>query len=204
MHRDAIGTGSISNGANSIVLGAGAKDNSVSNTITIGVDATVAGSGSASGFTFINYIHSVNIAGGLQVYINANGQLGTIVSSIRFKENVRPLGDLSVKLYDLEPKMFDYKDGSGQNQIGLIAEQVYEHLPEIVAKNADGQIQTVLYQLLPVLILQETQKHQKYISNLEQEAVEYRTQIDVLNSRLDKMESMLLEFMTKGKIALAS
>jgi hypothetical protein len=99
------------------------------------------------------------------VLIDSNGQLGTISSSRRFKEDIHDMGDASEGLMRLRPVTFRYKkpfdDGSKPIQYGLIAEEVAEVYPDLVARSADGQIETVKYQVLDPMLLNEVQRQQK-------------------------------------------
>jgi polyhydroxyalkanoate synthesis regulator phasin len=93
---------------------------------------------------------------------STTGQLGTVSSSRRFKENIHDMGDASEGLMRLRPVTFRYKqpfdDGSKPIQYGLIAEEVAEVYPDLVARSADGQIETVKYQLLDPMLLNEVQR----------------------------------------------
>ena len=48
---------------------------------------------------------------GTAVVIDANGQLGTISSSRRYKEDIQPMADASDRLLQLRPVKFRYKTG---------------------------------------------------------------------------------------------
>ena len=83
------------------------------------------------------------------------------------------MGDASSDLMKLRPVTFRYKqahdDGSHPLQCGLVAEEAAEVNPGLVQFDKDGQPQTVLYHVLPTLLLNEVQKeHQKIAA---QEAV---------------------------------
>ena len=131
-----------------------------SNTIRVG-------DSSNQHFTFVAGIYGVN-NGGVPVYINANGQLGTISSSRLFKDNILDMNDASSKLYQLRPVTFHYKpqydDGTHSLQYGLIAEEVAEVYPEMVAYDKDGKPYTVKYQLLAPMLLNELQKEHRVVS----------------------------------------
>src|SRR5262245_8654183 len=74
---------------------------------------------------FIAGISGATVAGGVGVIIDANGQLGTVVSSERFKEEIRPMDEASEAILALKPVTFRYKhdlDPAGIPQFGLIAE----------------------------------------------------------------------------------
>jgi polyhydroxyalkanoate synthesis regulator phasin len=70
----------------------------------------------------------------------------------------------------LRPVTFRYLShrDNAPMQYGLIAEEVAEIYPELVARNKDGQFETVMYQFLAPMLLNEVQKQQKTIDRLEQ------------------------------------
>src|SRR6185295_2102306 len=95
-----------------------------------------------------------------------------ISSSRRFKTDIRDMGDASSKLMRLRPVTFKYKpelDPSGTTQYGLIAEEVQEVLPNLVARDKEGKIETVKYHLLAAMLLNEVQKQQRTQRELQNE-----------------------------------
>ena len=77
--------------------------------------------------TFIAGIRGATVPGGITVVVGPNGQLGTINSSARFKEAIKPMGRASEAILALKPVTFRYKhklNPEGIPQFGLIAEQV--------------------------------------------------------------------------------
>jgi hypothetical protein len=69
------------------------------------------------------------------VFVNSNGQLGTLSSSARYKQNIETMGDRSRGLLKLRPVTFHYKsDPNGELQYGLIAEEVAKVYPDLVTK----------------------------------------------------------------------
>jgi hypothetical protein len=117
----------------------------------------------------------------IPVLVDSSGQLVTVSSSRRFKEDIQDMGDASSGLMRLHPVTFRYKkalaDGSQPMQYGLIAEEVAEVYPDLVAHSADGKIETVKYQLLDPMLLNEVQRQQAEIRELQE--------------RLNKMEAAL-------------
>jgi hypothetical protein len=102
------------------------------------------------------------------VFIDSVGQLGTLVSSARFKEDIRDMADASSGLLSLRPVTFRYKSQTGgPAQYGLIAEEVERILPELVVRDAHGEVETVLYHELPAMLLNEIQKQERQIQELE-------------------------------------
>jgi hypothetical protein len=98
----------------------------------------------------------------IPVVVDSNGQLGTVSSSRRFKEDIQDMGSASRALFRLRPVTFRYRkpfeDGSKPIQYGLVAEEVADVFPDLVARSADGQIETVKYQVLDSLLLNEVQR----------------------------------------------
>jgi hypothetical protein len=79
----------------------------------------------------------------------------TETSSMRFKENIRPLDrDTFQKLLQLKPVLFDRKDKTVKDEIGLIAEEVLEVIPELITLDEKGEAYGIKYQKLAVLLLQ--------------------------------------------------
>jgi len=115
----------------------------------------------------------VNVGSAVPVMIDSStGQLGTVSSSRRFKEDIQDMGDASEGLMRLRPVTFryiqPYVDGSKPLQYGLIAEEVAEVYPDLVAHSADGQIETVKYQVLDPMLLNEVQRQQAEIQDLQE------------------------------------
>jgi hypothetical protein len=123
-------------------------------------------------------VDGVTVSGGVAVYINSSGQLGTVSSSIRFKEDVRDMGDASNAIFRLRPVTYRYKqpfaDGSKPIDYGLIAEEVADVYPDMVVKGADGQIQTVQYQKLTPMLLNELQKQHRLVEQMAKALEEQR------------------------------
>jgi hypothetical protein len=195
-------------GSGNIALGYGAlQNNSTGNSnIGIGSDAGfylttgngnidignygVAGESGAirigsAGSQFATYIAGISGVktglAGSAVVVDANGQLGTISSSRRYKEDIQPMGDASARLLQLRPVSFRYKepsaDGTKPVQFGLIAEEVAEVFPELVVYNKAGQPESVAYHLLPGLLLNELQKEHQIVTVQSRELDDLKTQV---------------------------
>jgi hypothetical protein len=132
-------------------------------------------------------VYSDGISSGIPVFINSAGQLGTINSSIRYKEDVHDMADASSALFRLRPVTYRFKqayaDGSKPIDYGLIAEEVAEVYPDLVVRNADGQIQTVQYQKLTPMLLNEVQKQHRLLE-------EQTETIRLLEKRLTALEAV--------------
>ena len=106
-------------------------------------------------------------ANAVNVLIDSAGQLGTINSSRKVKDHISDMGEASDVLRRLRPVTFYYKKDSDPRgrtlQYGLIAEEVDKVSPGLVARSADGKIETVYYQFLAPMLLNEYQKQQRTI-----------------------------------------
>jgi len=169
-------------GERNVVIGDNTGNNmgsGASNNIIIGVQsAGVPGSnytriGSYAGLDPITTSCTIlgifgSAVSGSGVLCDSDGNLGTIVSSMRFKENVAPMPDnYSEKIYDLEPKLFNYKTDPGTQAWGLIAEEVNQVFPELIVKDREGLPHSVKYHELPVLLLKEIIKLRLEINQLK-------------------------------------
>ena len=98
----------------------------------------------------------------MPVLIDSAGQLGTLSSSARYKEDISDMGSVSEKLLALRPVTFRYRkefdNGEKPRQFGLIAEEVAEVFPELVVYDEQGMPETVKYHLLATLLLNELQR----------------------------------------------
>jgi hypothetical protein len=137
--------------------------------------------------TFVAGIRGVTTGGAaIPVLIDANGQLGTASSSRRYKFDIADIGDSTDSLMRLRPVTFRYR-AQGEHaplQYGLIAEEVADVYPELIARNASGQVETVMYQFLAPMLLNEVQKQHRQIERQQ-------TVIDSLNSKLEAVVQRL-------------
>ncbi|PYJ77172.1 MAG: hypothetical protein DME69_11350 [Verrucomicrobia bacterium] len=121
--------------------------------------------------TFIAGISGATVAGGVGVIVGSNGQLGTVVSSERFKDAIKPMDKASEAILALKPVTFHYKkdlDPEGVPQFGLVAEDVEKVNRALVARDADGNVYTVRYDAVNAMLLNEFLKAHRKVE--EQEA----------------------------------
>jgi hypothetical protein len=152
--------------------------------------------------TFIAGVSGATVPTGVAVIVDAAGHLGTINSSARFKQAIKPMDKASEAILALQPVTFRYKqeiDPGGIPQFGLVAEQVEKVNPNLVARDDQGKPYTVRYEAVNAMLLNEflkqhneflkerrtVQKQQKEIDALKAELKEQRALIQKVN---DKME----------------
>jgi hypothetical protein len=142
----------LTSGNNNIYLGNLGVDSTESQTIRLGQAQTR---------TFMSGIATATVSGAT-VEVDANGQLGITPSSARYKQDIAPMGTRSEKVLDLRPVTFAYKDDSkGVTHYGLVAEEVAAVYPELVTHTATGEVQTVKYQELIPMLLNELQRQRQ-------------------------------------------
>ena len=170
----------LTTGTNNIDIG-NAGVAAESNTIRIGSPGSLVR-------TFVAGIFNktTDLMDAVPVVIASNGQLGTSSSSRRYKFDIDDMRDATDDLMRLRPVKFRYiKYGDGSRlQYGLIAEEVANVYPDLVARNADGEPETVMYQFLAPMLLNQVQKQQKTIDALN-------STVEALAQRLKEVEAQL-------------
>jgi Chaperone of endosialidase len=116
--------------------------------------------GTAQAQTFVAGIANATVGNAATVIIDTTtGQLGIPLSSARYKQDIVPMGSRSEKVLDLRPVTFAYKDDARAiTHYGLIAEEVATVYPDLVTRTASGDVQTVKYQELIPMLLNELQR----------------------------------------------
>jgi len=91
---------------------------------------------------------------GTSLVVSSDGRVFLESSSRRFKDDIVDIEIESGKIYELRPVSFTWKE-QGVRDLGLIAEEVREILPELVQRDQQGQPVSVKYDRLAVLLLME-------------------------------------------------
>jgi hypothetical protein len=144
--------------------------------------------------TFIAGISGATVPDGVGVVVGTNGKLGTVVSSERFKDAIKPMDKASEAILSLKPVTFRYKhdlDPEGISQFGLVAEDVEKVNPDLVARDEHGKPYTVRYEAVNAMLLNEFLKEHR--KNEEQQAMIERQQkqIDALTAGLQNVSAKL-------------
>jgi hypothetical protein len=152
---------SLTSGSYNIYIGNNGVS-SESNTMRIGSGNQTA--------TYIAGIYGQTSGSGIAVSVNNLGKLGTTTSSRRYKEQITDMSAESDVLLSLRPVSFYYRpelDETHLRQYGLVAEEVAEVAPDLVAHDEDGTPQTVRYHFVNAMLLNEVQKQRRHIQDLE-------------------------------------
>ena len=155
--------------------------------------------------TYIRGISGATAAGGAAVFVNGNGKLGTMTSSARFKDKIKAMGNVSEAILALRPVSFRYKkqiDPQGIPQFGLVAEEVERVNPDLVIRDAEGKPQTVRYEQINAMLLNEFLKEHQKVQELEATVAKQQkdfkltvtrqqNQIEALTAGLQKVSAQL-------------
>src|SRR5438477_4194499 len=151
--------------------------------------------------TFIAGIYGATVTTGIPVLVGPKGKLGTMQSSVRFKEAIKPMDKASEALLALKPVTFRYKqelDPDGVPQFGLVAEEVEKVNPDLVVRGEDGKVMTVRYEAVNAMLLNEFLKEhsrveaqQEAIAELNSTVAQQQKQIEALTSIVQKVSERL-------------
>jgi hypothetical protein len=171
-------------GSGNTVLGfnAGNSITTANNVICIGEN--VAGA-NVSNSCFIGSIFGATSTGGIAVFINSSGQLGTATSSRQFKEEIKPMEKASESILALKPVTFHYKsDRTRMPQFGLIAEDVAEVNADLVVRDNEGKPYSVRYDQVNAMLLNEFLKEHRTVQWQQKE-------IDALKAELKEQKALI-------------
>jgi hypothetical protein len=143
----------------------------------------------------------VTVANALQVVVDVNRHLGTVGSSARYKDNIKPMDKPSEAIFYLKPVAFRYKeelDPDHVPQFGLVAEQVEKVNPDLVVRGEDGKPYTVRYDAVNAMLLNQFLKEHRKVeeqqATITQQRKDFETkfaqqqkQIEVLTAGLQKV-----------------
>jgi hypothetical protein len=189
-------------GDGNIALGvlAGWQQNTGSNNIYIGSVGTDEDStiriGSGQTATYIAGISSQVASGGVTVFINSDGRLGTLTSSARFKTEIKPMDNSSEVILALKPITFRYKheiDPKGIPQFGLVAEDVEKVNADLVVHDKEGKPYSVRYDQVNAMLLNEFLKEHRKVEAQTREIEEQKSTINGLRKGLDTVVAQLKE-----------
>jgi trimeric autotransporter adhesin len=161
-----------------------------SNTIRIGNEDTTS--------SYISGISGQTAAGGAAVFVNADGKLGTMTSSKRFKDEIKPMSKASEAILALKPVTFRYKkeiDSEGIPQFGLVAEDVEKINPDLVVRDKNGELLSVRYEQINAMLLNEFLKEHRKVEqqrkDFEAAIAQQQKQIEALTAGLQKVSAQL-------------
>jgi hypothetical protein len=184
-------------GSNNIAVGAEAGINLTSgnNNIDIGNPGVAGesrtiriGTRQTHRATFIAGISGATVPAGMAVIVDGSGHLGTVVSSARFKDEIKPMDKASEAILALKPVTFHYKqeiDPDGIPQYGLVAEEVEKINPALVARDDQGKVYTVRYEAVNAMLLNEFLKEHRTVQELKKEIAALTATVQKVSAQVE-------------------
>ena len=159
------------------------------------IGAGVVGVGGEDNHTYIRHIKDITVSGGDSDFVTVDlttGLPGYAVSSRRYKEDIRPMEKASETLYRLNPVTFHYKkeiDRTHSPAFGLIAEEVAEVNPALVAHNGQGQPESVHYQMVNAMLVNEFLQEHRKVAQLEKQVAALTAGLQKVSAQLELSKS---------------
>jgi hypothetical protein len=182
-------------GGNNVGLGYGAGLNLTTGSGNVCIGSGVLGVAGESNTTRIKNIYS-SVASGRAVYINSTNKIGTLVSSRRFKDEIKPMDKASEAILALKPVTFRYKkeiEPNGAIMFGLIAEEVEKVDPDLVTRNEKGEAEAVRYDAVNAMLLNEFLKEHKKVENQTRKVQDQEATISQLKSTVAKQDATIAQ-----------
>jgi hypothetical protein len=184
----------VGNGAGSSITGSG----------NVCIGAGVNGFAGESNITRIRNVYE-SVATDRAVYVTADGRIGTLSSSRRYKEEIKPMNEASERLFALKPVTFRYKkaiDPACVLSFGLIAEEVAEADPDLITRDEAGRPQTVRYEAVNAMLLNEFLKEHRTVQELKEEIATVRATVSEQAAQIQKVRTEVQ--MSKPAISVAA
>jgi Chaperone of endosialidase len=135
--------------------------------------------------------------------VTSDNKLGTLLSTRRVKNDIKPMDKASEAILALKPVTFRYKtevEPNGRIQFGLVAEEVAEVDPDLVILDKGGEPESVRYEAINAMLLNEflkehkkVEEQQAMIRQLTSEAARQETTTSELKKSLGVLTAQLKE-----------
>src|SRR5262249_40996149 len=172
------------------------------------IGAIVHGVNGDNNKTRIRNIGSTPLVGATTVKIASTGGIGDQIlgfdaSSRRYKEGIKPMDKNSEKLFALKPVVYHGKgDATHVKLYGLIAEDVADVNPELAVYNEKGQPETVRYDSINAMLLneflkehtgsvEEQRKVEKLEATVAQQHKDFEAVVNELKGQIQKVSAQL-------------
>jgi hypothetical protein len=149
---------------------------------------------------YIGSIFGQTSSGGSAVFINASGKLGTVTSSQRFKDDIKPMDKASETLFALKPVSFRYNkeiDPTGISQFGLVAEDVEKVNRDLVVLDKEGKPNSVRYDQVNAMLLNEFLKEHRTVqeqgATFTRQREEFQAAIAQQQKQIEALTAMVKE-----------
>ena len=192
-------------GHDNTAIGTNAGDNQTTGSNNVYIGVGINGIAGESNACRIASIFGQTAASGSAVFITSGHKLGTLTSSARFKDEIKPMGKASEAILALKPVTFRYKkeiDPQAIPEFGLIAEEVEKVNPDLIVRDKEGKPYTVRYEQINTMLLNEFLKEHRRVEKLEATVAQQQTsfqsklaeqtmQIQALASGLQKVSAQV-------------
>src|SRR4029077_12436407 len=134
------------------------------------------------------------VTGSTVVVNTTTHQIGIMMSSARFKEEIQRMDKASEAILALKPVTFRYKkdiDPDGTLQFGLVAEEVEKVNPALITRDADGKPYTVRYEAVNAMLLNEFLKAHRKMEEQAAMIAKQQREIEALTAGLQKVSAQL-------------
>jgi hypothetical protein len=185
-------------GSSNVALGVAAGFNATTGSNNVYIGVGMLGVAGESNACYIASIFGQTSPSGAAVSINSSGKLGTMTSSRRFKDDIKPMDKASEAVFALNPVAFRYKkdlDPQGIPQFGLVAEDVEKVNPDLVVRDKEGKPYSVRYDQVNAMLLNEFLKEHRKVeqqrNDFEAALAQQQKQIEALTAGLQKVNAEL-------------
>jgi hypothetical protein len=131
------------------------------------------------------------------VYVTSDNRIGTLSSSRRYKEQIKPMENASETIHALRPVTFRYKkevDATRSLSFGLIAEEVAKVSPDLVTPDREGKPETVRYEAINAMLLNEFLKEHRTVQEQGNTIAELKSEIanltEIVKDQTRQMEKV--------------
>jgi hypothetical protein len=189
---------SITTGDNNTFIGLNSGSNVGTGTSNIMIGSGVSGSGTDNNKIIIGGAQTFNqqagisgqtSSGGVAVFCNGSGVLGTTTSTRATKENIVDIDETINHdiITHLRPRKFNFI-GDPYTSYGMIVDEVQDICPDLLAYNKDGVAFSLMYHHIPIMNLKQHQKHSREIEELKADNLRLNDLITALTTRIDNLE----------------
>jgi len=180
-----------------VALGVNAGFDASTGSGNVYIGGDVDGVSGESNHTYIRNIKDTSVSGGGTDSVTVDltsGLLGHLSSSRRYKEEIKPMNNASEAIFALKPVTYRYKreiDHTQSAAFGLIAEDVADVNPNLVARNAQGEAESIHYEMVNAMLLNEFLKEHRTVQEQGATIARLEKQIETLTAGLQKVNAQL-------------
>ena len=128
------------------------------------------------------------------VYVTSDNRIGTLSSSRRYKEQIKPMDNASEAIHSLRPVSFRYRkevDRTRSLSFGLIAEEVAKISPDLVTPDREGKPETVRYEAINAMLLNEFLKEHRKVQEQGETIAELKNDIAHLIATVENQAAQI-------------